>query len=241
MNSKLLKEFQEMINYQFNQSHLLIQALTHSSYANERNINKLSNNERMEFLGDAVLELVSSDFLFKTYPKLPEGLLTKKRASYVCEPTLALCARELNLGKYLLLGKGEEGTGGRERTSLLSDALEAVIGAIYLDGGIKNASAFIYSFVLNNIENKIMFNDCKTLLQEIVQSRCKESISYELIDAIGPEHNRQFVIQVVLGAKPLGIGRGRTKQAAGQEAAYQSILKLKNIYDDIDENITRLV
>jgi len=241
MNSKLLKEFQKVINYQFNQSQLLVQALTHSSYANERNINKLLNNERLEFLGDAVLELISSDFLFKTYPDLPEGILTKKRASYVCEPTLALCARELDLGQYLFLGKGENNTGGRERASLLSDALEAVIGAIYLDGGIENAATFINSFILNNIENRIMFNDCKTLLQEIVQSRSKEPISYELIDATGPEHDRQFVIQVILGEKPLGIGRGRTKQAAGQEAAYQSILQLKNIYDDIDENMTGLV
>jgi len=241
MNSKLLKEFQKVINYQFNQSQLLVQALTHSSYANERNINKLLNNERLEFLGDAVLELISSDSLFKTYPDLPEGILTKKRASYVCEPTLALCARELDLGQYLFLGKGEDNTGGRERASLLSDALEAVIGAIYLDGGIENAATFIDSFILNNIENRIMFNDCKTLLQEIVQSRSKESISYELIDATGPEHDRQFVIQVILGEKPLGIGRGRTKQAAGQEAAYQSILQLKNIYDDIDENMTGLV
>jgi len=241
MNSKLLKEFQKAINYQFRQNHLLTQALTHSSYANERNINKLLNNERLEFLGDAVLELISSDFLFKTYPDLPEGVLTKKRASYVCEPTLAFCARELNLGRYLFLGKGEDGTGGRERASLLSDALEAVIGAIYLDGGIENASSFIYAFILNNIENKAMFNDCKTLLQEIVQSRSKEPITYELIDATGPEHNRQFVIQVVLGEMPLGIGRGRTKQAAGQEAAYQSILQLKDIYDDIDEIMTRLV
>jgi len=241
MSSKLLKEFQKIINYQFVQSNLLMQALSLSSYANERNINRLLNNERLEFLGDAVLELVTSDFLYKAYPDLPEGVLTKKRASYVCEPTLAICAKELRLGKYLFLGKGEASTGGRERASLLADAIEAVIGAIYLDGGLESASSFIYNFILNDIENKAMLNDCKTLLQEIIQSRSKDSISYQLIDATGPEHNRQFVIQVILGDQPLGIGRGRTKQAAGQEAAYRSILLLKDIYNDIDENITRLV
>ena len=134
-----LKELQQRIGYEFKQEGLLRQAVTHSSYANEKHMKKLSDNERLEFLGDAVLEIVSSEFLYENYPKLPEGDLTKLRASIVCEPTLALCTRELDLGEYLLLGKGEDLTGGRKRKSILSDALEAVIGAIYLDGGFENA------------------------------------------------------------------------------------------------------
>lgn len=159
-----LKELQGKIGYQFKQEGLLRQAVTHSSFANEKHLKKHSDNERLEFLGDAVLEIVSSEFLYKTYPNKSEGDLTKLRASLVCEPTLALCTRELDLGKYLFLGKGEDQTGGRKRNSILSDALESVIGAIYLDGGFEPAKTFIHRFILTDIEHKKLFYDCKTKL-----------------------------------------------------------------------------
>ena len=154
-----LAEFQKRIGYQFNNLNLIRQALTHSSYANEKHMKKHSDNERLEFLGDAVLEIVSSEFLYINYPDKPEGELTKLRASIVCEPTLALCTEPLELGKYLYLGKGEDHTGGRKRKSILSDALEAVIGAIYLDGGFTNAKEFVLRFIMTDIENKQLFYD----------------------------------------------------------------------------------
>ena len=163
------KEFQQKIGYQFNDEKLLTQALTHSSYANEKHMKKLSDNERLEFLGDAVLEIISSDFLYKNYTDQPEGELTKLRASLVCEPTLAICAKEIGLGDYLRLGRGEDLTGGRGRKSILSDALEAVIGAIYLDGGFANAKEFVLKYILTDIEHKQLFYDSKTILQEVVQ------------------------------------------------------------------------
>ena len=152
-----LNEFQGKIGYTFKNRHLLEQALTHSSYANEKHMKKHSDNERLEFLGDAVLEIVSSEFLFINYPQKPEGELTKLRASIVCEPTLALCTKPLDLGKYLRLGRGEDHTGGRKRKSILSDALEAVIGAIYLDGGFTNAKEFVLRFIMTDIENSSSF------------------------------------------------------------------------------------
>ena len=227
MNSKNLKDFQEKIQYLFKDKGLLETALTHSSFANEHHLEKHQNNERLEFLGDAVLELVSSDVLFRRYPEKLEGELSKTRASLVCEPALAYCARKMNLGEYLRLGKGEDMTGGRDRDSILSDALEAVIGSIFLDGDILPARKFIMDFVLNDIENTRLFYDCKTILQENVQSWSKDVLKYELVDVSGPEHNRTFVMQIQLGDRILGQGRGRTKQAAGQNAAYQSLLELK--------------
>ena len=227
MNSKNLKDFQEKIQYLFKDKGLLETALTHSSIANEHHLEKHQNNERLEFLGDAVLELVSSDVLFRRYPEKLEGELSKTRASLVCEPALAYCARKMNLGEYLRLGKGEDMTGGRDRDSILSDALEAVIGSIFLDGDILPARKFIMDFVLNDIENTRLFYDCKTILQENVQSWSKDVLKYELVDVSGPEHNRTFVMQIQLGDRILGQGSGRTKQAAGQNAAYQSLLELK--------------
>lgn len=224
---KLQREFEKKIGYQFQDQKLLTQALTHSSYANERHIGKHADNERLEFLGDAVLEIVSSEFLFHKYPNHPEGELTRLRASMVCEPTLAFCTRELELGKYLLLGKGEEQTGGRERKSILSDALEAVIGAIYLDGGFANAKEFIHKFVLNDMENKKLFYDSKTILQELVQANFTEAVSYRLLAEEGPDHDKTFVSAVYIGEKEYGRGRGRTKKSAEQEAAYQTILLLR--------------
>lgn len=222
-----LAELQEVIGYRFKQEGLLRQALTHSSFANEKHMKKLSDNERLEFLGDAVLEVVSSEFLFKNYPKLPEGDLTKLRASIVCEPTLAMCTREMNLGKYLYLGKGENQTGGRERKSILSDALEAVIGAIYLDGGFEPARAFVEHFILTDIEHKKLFHDSKTILQEVVQGSYEEPLHYELLAEEGPDHDKSFRVAARIGDKQIGEGSGRTKKAAEQEAAYQALLILK--------------
>lgn len=222
-----LKELQEVIGYQFKAEGLLRQALTHSSYANEKHMKKLSDNERLEFLGDAVLEIVSSEYLFKNYPKMPEGDLTKFRASIVCEPTLALCTREMDLGKYLYLGKGENLTGGRNRKSILSDALESVIGAIYLDGGFEEAKSFVHRFILTDIENKKLFYDSKTILQEIVQGNYTEALNYVLLSEEGPDHDKRFNVEARIGEKVIGQGTGHTKKSAEQEAAYQAILLLK--------------
>ena len=222
-----LNEFQSKIGYTFKNRHLLEQALTHSSYANEKHMKKHSDNERLEFLGDAVLEIVSSEFLFINYPQKPEGELTKLRASIVCEPTLALCTKSLDLGKYLRLGRGEDHTGGRKRKSILSDALEAVIGAIYLDGGFTNAKEFVLRFIMTDIENKQLFYDSKTILQEIIQSRQDGELSYEILKEEGPDHNKSFEVRALVGDQEIGRGKGRTKKAAEQLAAYNGILKLK--------------
>ena len=221
-----LHEFEEVIGYHFNNQGLLRQALTHSSYANERHMKKHSDNERLEFLGDAVLEVTSSEFLYQKYPDYSEGELTKLRASLVCEPTLAFCTRAIDLGKYLYLGKGEDLTGGRNRKSILSDALEAVIGAIFLDGGFANAKEFVLKYILTDIEHKQLFYDSKTILQEVVQGE-HEKLTYELISESGPDHNKSFTVEARVGSRVLGEGTGRTKKAAEQEAAYKALLMLK--------------
>ena len=207
LDAKRRKEIEHRIGYTFHNPALLEKALTHSSYSNEHRLGKLNNNERLEFLGDAVLEVVSSEFLYKKYPERPEGELTKQRASMVCEQTLALCARDLELGSYLLLGRGEDMTGGRERASVTSDAMEAMIGAIYLDGGFANAKEYIDRFILNDIENKQLFFDSKTILQEKVQSGTLGELAYELIGEEGPDHNKIFTSQVRIGGKAYGTGR----------------------------------
>lgn len=232
-HSKKFLELEKKIGYTFENFDLLVNALTHSSYANEHRIPYTGNNERLEFLGDAVLEVTSSEFLFHKYPELQEGKLTKKRASMVCEPTLALCARDIPLGDYLLLGKGEEATGGRKRDSIVSDALEALIGAIYLDGGFANAKEFIYKYILNDIENKQLFYDSKTTLQEIVQGQYEEDVRYVLVKEEGPDHNKSFYVEAVLGEQILGEGCGHTKKAAEQQAAYCAIKKLKQEKGDV--------
>ena len=229
-----LKELEEYIGYTFQNENLFIQALTHSSYANEHHMDHSSCNERLEFLGDAVLELASSDFLFHKYDTMPEGNMTKVRASIVCEPTLAYCAEDIRLGEYLLLGKGEEATGGRKRNSVVSDALEALIGAIYLDGGFANAKEFVNRFVLNDIEHKQLFYDSKTILQEMVQSRQEAALSYEILKEEGPDHNKSFEVRALMGDLELGRGTGRTKKSAEQVAAYNGILKLKAQEEDAE-------
>ena len=221
-----LKKFQESIGYTFKNEQLLKQALTHSSYANEKHLKKLSDNERLEFLGDAVLEVVSSEFLFQNYPNLTEGQLTKLRASIVCESTLATCTEVIHLGDYLFLGKGEDRTGGRGRKSVLSDAMEAVIGAIYLDGGFANAKEFVLKFIMTDIEHKHLFYDSKTILQEIVQGE-HEQLTYVLLGETGPDHDKTFEVGVLIGRKEISTGKGHTKKAAEQEAAYQALLVLE--------------
>ena len=221
-----LKKFQSIIGYQFNHEELLKQALTHSSYANEKHLKKLSDNERLEFLGDAVLELTSSEFLFSNYPNLTEGELTKLRASIVCEPTLAMCTEAIHLGHFLFLGKGEDQTGGRKRKSILSDALEAIIGAIYLDGGFANAKEFVQRFILTDIEHKQLFYDSKTILQEVVQGQ-HEQLGYVLLEETGPDHDKNFTVGVMIGDKQVSTGTGHTKKSAEQEAAYHALLLLK--------------
>lgn len=222
-----LSELQDRIGYRFRQEGLLRQALTHSSYANEKHMKKYSDNEKLEFLGDAVLEVTSSEFLYHNYPKLSEGDLTKLRASLVCEPTLALCTEEISLGEYLFLGKGEEQTGGRKRNSILSDALEAVIGAIYLDGGFEAAGVFVRRFILTDIEHKKLFYDSKTILQEVVQGNFEEPLIYVLTGESGPDHAKHFSVEARIGERVIGAGSGPTKKAAEQEAAYRGLLLLK--------------
>ena len=226
MNRKT-EELEEIIGYHFKNKHYLTQALTHSSYANEKKLGKLGSNERLEFLGDAVLELISSDYLYARFTQIPEGELTKKRASLVCEPSLAYCAREFGLPQFLLLGKGEDMTGGRNRDSIVSDATEALLGAIYLDGGFANAKEFVLNFILNDIEHKQLFYDSKTILQEMVQASQKESLTYEILREEGPDHNKSFEVCAKIGDEEIGRGSGRTKKAAEQVAAYNGILKLK--------------
>lgn len=221
-------DLEEKIGYQFQNIGLLKQALTHSSFNNEQRINKNGDYERLEFLGDAVLELVSSEYLFSTYPKLSEGELTKLRASLVCEQALAFCARDLEVGKYLRLGKGEEMTGGRERESIIADVCEAIIGAIYLDGGMECAKKHICRFVLSDLEDKQLFYDSKSNLQELVQGKLKKEISYQLLSEEGPEHNKLFKVSVMIGNETYGTGSGKTKKAAEQQAAYSALLLLRD-------------
>lgn len=224
---KELEELEKEIGYTFKNKKLLIQAMTHSSFSNDNKLGKLRNNERLEFLGDAVLELASSEFLFYEYESKPEGELTRLRASLVCEPTLAESAKAFKLNEFMRLGHGEENTGGRYRDSIISDALEALIGAIYLDGGFANAKEFISKFVLNDIENKHLFYDSKTILQEMLQKKHKERVEYVLIKESGPDHDKIFEVQVVFKGDILGKGVGGTKKRAEQQAAYEAILAIK--------------
>lgn len=222
-----LEELENKLGYHFHDRRLLEHALCHSSYANERHWDRLQNNERLEFLGDAVLELATSEFLYQNYPTMPEGEATRTRASIVCEQTLALCARDLGLGEWLRLGKGEELTGGRDRDSITSDAMEALLGAIYLDGGFANAKEFIHRFILNDIEHKQLFYDSKTILQEMIQATAGAHLEYEILREEGPDHHKVFEVRALSGGEELGRGTGGTKKAAEAVAAYHGILKLR--------------
>ncbi|NBI06856.1 ribonuclease III [Senegalia massiliensis] len=226
-----LKQFQERINYEFSDITLLNKALTHSSYANEFKSKKILYNERLEFLGDSVLGLVISDYIFNKYKNFPEGELTKIRALTVCEPSLAEISKKLNLGEFMLLGKGEEATGGRTRISILSDAFEAVIGAIYLDGGMKASKKFILNNLLETIINAVngeMLLDYKTELQEIIQQDSNSNIKYNVVKEEGPDHNKKFYVEVSNNGKILGTGKGNSKKEAEQNAAKFALKKVNN-------------
>lgn len=228
MNKQLL-QLQQTIGYEFRDMELLRIALTHSSYANEKHWDYNKNNERLEFLGDAVLEVLSSDFIFKNNPTMTEGKMTKLRASLVCEMSLASAAREISIGEYLYLGKGELVTGGAKRDSILSDAFEALIGAMYLDGGMEPAKKFVERYVMSDMEKKQLFYDSKTVLQEIVQGRKEKNtkITYPVIEESGPDHDKHFVVRCEVNGTGYGTGQGHTKKAAEQEAAYETILMFK--------------
>lgn len=223
MIQKDLRLLEEKIGYQYQDKNLLLEALTHSSFANEQKIRKTGDYERLEFLGDAVLELVSSDFLYRNHKTMPEGKLTRLRSSMVCEPALAYCAKDLELQEFIRLGKGEEQTGGRHRDSIVSDVMEAVIGSLYLDGGLSVAKTFIDQFILSDLENKILFYDAKTVLQEKVQEKPNQVLHYQLLREEGPDHDKIFEVEARINGKTISSGCGRTKKAAEQEAAYHAI------------------
>ena len=235
-NNSDLKEFQNRIGYHFNDEKYLKTALTHSSFANEVKMRKVNDNERLEFLGDAVLELTSSDYIYKNHSEMNEGSMTRLRASIVCEPTLASCSKAISLSDYIFLGNGEELTGGRERASIVSDAFEALIGALYLDGGIDVATEFINTFVLNDIVKHHLFYDSKSILQEIVQSLGKE-LEYREISQTGPQHNKTFTVECVCNGYFNVQAVGPTKKKAQQSAAYNAILVLKEkgVFSDESE------
>lgn len=225
-----LNEIQSCINYNFKDIKLLNTSLTHSSYANENKMKSYESNERLEFLGDAILNLIVSEYLYYHFSKLPEGELTKKRATVVCESSLAFAAGKINLGNYILLGKGEETIGGRNRDSLLADAFEALTGAIYIDGGLTITRKFLLGMfeeeVIYAISKGSLFIDYKTELQEILQKRTKSKIEYKVEKEAGPDHNKKFYMNVIVENKVIGSGMGRNKKEAEQMAAKQALYRI---------------
>ena len=221
-----MKKLEEKLGYVFHDKELMLHALTHSSYANEHRSAGLTSNERLEFLGDSVLGMVVADYLFRIHGNMPEGELTRTRAALVCEGSLHEVAKTLGLGDYLRLGKGEDAGGGRTRPSILADATEALLAAVYLDGGLTPARAIIRKFILDKEQEKAVDRDYKTALQELVQRTPGQAIVYELVDEIGPDHARVFVMEVSVGGMPTGRGRGRTKKEAEQLAARAALEKL---------------
>ena len=220
---------EERLGYSFRNRALLETALTHSSYANENRASGIVCNERLEFLGDSVLGVTVADFLYRHFPDMPEGRMTRLRAELVCEQSLHRVALELHLGDYLRLGKGEEHNGGRKRASILSDAVEAVIAAMYLDAGIETAAGFIHRCLLDDIRaiETPTFTDYKTSLQELVQRHSGQVLSYELVGEEGPDHAKTFRVQVCLNGDPIGRGTGRTKKEAEQTAAANALEALR--------------
>src|SRR3954471_5577391 len=228
------KDFQDKTGIHFENEKLLKQAFTHSSYVNEHRRKPYEDNERLEFLGDAVLELTVSKFLYLKYPMMSEGELTKLRAAIVCEPSLVAFANELNFGKYILLGKGEELTGGRTRPALLADVFEAFIGALFLDKGIDTVVDFLEKYVFPKVNAGAFSHvmDFKSQLQEVVQRDNSGILEYKILTEKGPAHNREFVSNVFLNGAELGAGSGRSKKAAEQHAAQLALEKLKSHLQD---------
>ena len=223
-----MKTLETKLRYQFQNPKLLDHALTHSSYANEHHLGSISSNERLEFLGDSVLGMIVADHLYRTFPDLPEGDLTRIRANLVCEGSLVLVAKEWDLGRYLKLGKGENACGGRSRPSILADAVEAVLAAVFLDGGLAHDRDIIQRFLLDRMEQvNRASRDHKTYLQELVQRKSGQVLSYELIGESGPDHNKTFQMQVLLNGQPIGQGTGHSKKEAEQAAANAAIERLE--------------
>lgn len=219
-----MESLEKRLQYKFNNINYLKNALTHSSYANEVR-DGFTSNERLEFLGDSVLSVIVSEYIFAKFPDMPEGELTRLRASLVCEKALCSFSRELHLGDYLMLGKGEERGGGRERDSILADAFEAVLAAIFLDGGMAPAKEHIMRFVLRDVKHtsEETFKDYKTTLQEIIQRNPEESVTYILTNQSGPDHNKSFTVEVHLNSNVIGVGSGSSKKRAEQMAAKQAL------------------
>ncbi len=222
-----MQVLEEKIGYNFNNKDILVQACTHSSYSHENN--SVKDNERLEFLGDAVLELTVSDYLYNNFPHLSEGQLTKLRASIVCEGNLAKVGRNIGIGNCLKLGRGEEQTGGRLRDSIVSDAFEAIIGAVFLDGGFESAKKILTNLVLTDVEDfdeNFVQSDYKTKLQEIIQGHSKKPVIYNIISESGPDHEKCFISQAMHNGKELGRGKGKSKKDAERAAAYQALKKM---------------
>lgn len=214
-----MRELEKKIGYRFHNAGLLEHAMTHSSYANEHRSAGITSNERLEFLGDSVLGMVVAEYLYARHPDMPEGELTRTRAALVCETSLYEVARALDLGRVLRLGRGEDAGGGRARPSILADATEAMLAAVYLDGGIDPVRRIIQNCILNQEQEKAVDRDYKTALQELVQRHPGQAVSYRLIDETGPDHARVFVMEVSVGGKSVGIGRGHSKKEAEQMSA----------------------
>ena len=224
----MIKDLETAIGYRFRNIALLQNALTHSSYANERWHNSLKSNERLEFLGDSILGMVVAEFLYKTFPDRPEGELTRMRADMVCEKSLASVAARIDLGRHLMLGNGEEQGGGRNRDSILADAVESVIAASFLDGGMDAARNFIEKFVLVEVPVKKMHNvDYKTALQELIQQKKNQTLSYALVGESGPDHDKRFEVEVSLNGRVIGVGSGSSKKRAEQMAAQSALENLQ--------------
>ena len=224
-----MEQLEEKLGYTFHDRRLLENALTHSSYANENKSKGETSNERLEFLGDSVLGMVVADHLYRTHPNMPEGELTRTRAALVCEDSLVEVAAQLELGQYLKLGRGEDAGGGRKRPSIQADAVEAVIAAVYLDGGIGSARKLITNFILTNNEREQegAIRDFKTALQELVQRENGRVLSYRLMGESGPDHAKVFSVEVDLDGKPIGAGEGRSKKEAEQNAAKAALARLR--------------
>ena len=233
---EVLENMQKVLQYTYCHSNLLEEALTHSSYANEHRNDQIRDNERLEFLGDAILDLIISEYLFKKYPNMPEGDLSKLRASIVCEGSLAKNAKKIALGKYILLGKGEELTGGRTRASILADAFEAITGSLFLDGGFEEAKRFIHATLVADVEQseciESLYTDYKTLLQECIQKISTQPIQYEVVGEEGPDHDKHFYVEVFHEERSLGRGVGKSKKEAEQDAAKKA-LNCYNSWGDI--------
>ena len=228
MKLPALEQLEERIGYHFQDTYLLSCALTHSSWANEQKIHRYKDYERLEFLGDAVLEMISSAFLFHEYPDMREGELSKRRAALVCEPSLAECARRLGIEQHIRLGRGAEADGGREKDSIVSDVMEALIGAMYLDSGsVPVVREFVMTHILADAGERHLFYDAKSILQEIVQKEQK-SIRYEVLEETGPGHDRTYTVAVRIDGQTAGTGRGKSKKNAEQQAAFEAVKAIRD-------------